>query len=87
MSLEDAVFQLSQAVSRNQQGAAVEEIIRQRDVWKAQSERDARDAKFYEERRNEYWKDLQHQIRVNSSLRGVITRLKNAKIPISYPER
>jgi hypothetical protein len=83
MSLEDAVFQLASAVSRNQQGAAVAEIIRQRDAWQAQSVRDARDAKFYEERRNEYWKELQHHICVNSSLRGVITRMKKQR---SKPE-
>jgi hypothetical protein len=45
--------------------------------------RDARDAKFYEERRNEYWKELQHHICVNSSLGGVITRMKKQR---SKPE-
>ena len=70
MSLEDAVNRLTEAVQmqNNRNDAAVAEIIRQRDAWKKQSERDSTGAKYYLK--------MKHEQRVNASLRGVITRMK-----------
>ena len=78
MSLEDAVNRLTEAVQmqNNRNDAAVAEIIRQRDAWKKQSERDSTGAKYYLNGRNEYYNRMKHEQRVNASLRGVITRMK-----------
>jgi hypothetical protein len=76
MALEDAVLQLASAVARNQQGAAVAEIIRQRDYAFAQRDRWKRDAEFYEGRRNEAGKRLERANRRIAALQGVITKMK-----------
>lgn len=79
MAIEDAINRLAEAVLRNQQGAAVAEIIRQRDAWQKQAEQWKRDADFYLAGRSEHYKSAEHHRKVAASLRGVITRMKKAR--------
>lgn len=79
MAIEDAINRLAAAVERNQQGAAVAEVIRQRDEWQKQAEQWKRDAEFYLTGRNEHYESAQHHRKVAAALRGVITRMKKAR--------
>lgn len=80
MSLESAIDNLSSVVARNASNSAVAEIIRQRDAWQAESEKQRARAETYERWHRERGVENARLGRVISSLRGVITRMKKRSV-------
>lgn len=78
MSLENEVARLANAVAMHED-VAVREIIRQRDDALKQADKWKRDADFYMNNRDSYYKSLEAERRRNAALRGVITKMRKEK--------
>ena len=77
MAIEEALTRLARAIELQGEGAAVAELIRQRDAAIKECDRWKRDADFYMRSRDDRYRDWECAVRVNRALRAVITKMKN----------
>ena len=80
MALENVLERLARAVECQGEGRAVAEIIRQRDEAIEMGRRTQNQCDWAENRRNQYYTDLQKAHRRISALQGVITRMKRKAV-------
>jgi hypothetical protein len=82
MALEDAVNRLASVIQSQGEASAVAELIRQRDAANKSLESVTENRNWYRVRNDEIWDEKRKLDRRITALKGVITRMKNKKVPL-----